>query len=125
MLGVLGQRPAAAEFDKLTGEMTEKAQALVEAKQKTVGWKEPLSPDDTLSRTRVCAVAEASKIASCDICNPRIGGLRKHCKPGMISRRHTVPPTWSKILGELAAMHRARGGIQHTWRQSRWERMEK
>jgi len=42
MLGVLGKGPTAAEFDKLASEMTERAQALVEAKQKTVAWKEPL-----------------------------------------------------------------------------------
>lgn len=108
MLGVLTKGPAAAEFDKMAGEMTERGQALVEAKEKTVAWKEPLSPDDT---ENALAQARGFERSFLRYLQPSYWRLKKTLQIQYDFTQHTVPPTWSKILGELAAMHQARAGF--------------
>ena len=47
LLGVLNHGPAEESFAALVAELDKKTKTLDKAKEKTAGWREPLSPDDT------------------------------------------------------------------------------
>jgi hypothetical protein len=111
MLGVLKEGSTAAQFDKLSAEMTEQAQALMEAKQKTAAWKEPLTSDDT---ENALTQAKAFEKSFFKIFQPAYWRLKKTVQSHYDFTKHAVAPPMTKVLGELAAMHRARAAFEAT-----------
>jgi predicted DNA-binding WGR domain protein len=111
LLGVLTHAPVASQFDKLAAEMTDQAQVLVDAKQKTTAWKEPLTPDDT---ENALAQARAFEGSIFRFLQPAYWRLKKTLQNRYDFTRHAVAPALSKILGDLAAMHQARAKFETT-----------
>jgi predicted DNA-binding WGR domain protein len=104
LLGVLTHGADAAAFDKVTAELDKTSKALAQAQQKTAGWKEPLSPDDTQN---ALAQAQAFEKSIFRFLQPGFWRLKKTMQARYDFAQHAVAPAWSKILKELAAQHNA------------------
>jgi predicted DNA-binding WGR domain protein len=118
LLGVLTSGPTAKAFEKLTGELDAKAQTLAKAQQKTTGWKEPLSPDDTQN---ALAQAQAFEKSFIRLLQPSFWRLKKSLQSRYDFAQHAVAPAWSKILKELAAQQEAQAGFDAVCEQARKE----
>jgi predicted DNA-binding WGR domain protein len=108
LLGILTSGPAAATFEKLVAELDEKGHALSKTQQKTGGWKEPLSADDTQN---ALAQAQAFEKAIFRFLQPAFWRLKKTLQSRYDFTRHAVAPSWTRILKELAAQHEAEGAL--------------
>ncbi len=109
MLDVLGKGNAASQFDKLAAEITAQAEALVEAKAKTTGWKQPLSPDDTAS---ALAQAKGFERSFFRFLSPAYWRLKKVVETHYNFAAHTIRPTMSKVLEDLAKTHQERAKFE-------------
>src|SRR5262249_24605579 len=118
MLGILSSGPVASAFDKLAGELDAKAHALAQAQQKTAGWKEPLSVDDTQN---ALAHAQAFEKSIFRFLQPSFWRLKKTLEARYDFSKHAVAPAWSRILKELAAQHQAQGAFEAACEHARKE----
>ena len=104
LLGVLTKSPAATAFDASPANWTPKAQLLAQAQQKTAGWRDPLSPDDTQN---ALSQAQAFEKSFFRFLQPAFWRLKKTLQAHYDFTQHAVAPAWSKILKDLAAQHDA------------------
>jgi predicted DNA-binding WGR domain protein len=111
IVAMLTKSVAAQEFDKLAGRLDAKEQALVQAKQKTGAWKEPLTPDDTQSGLSQAKAFEKSFFR---FMQPAFWRLKKALHARYDFSQHAVAPPWSKILRELADKHTAQAAFDAT-----------
>jgi predicted DNA-binding WGR domain protein len=118
LLGTLTRTPAAAAFDNLVADLDAKAQALAQARRKTVPWKEPLDPDDTQN---ALALAQALERSIFRFLQPAFWRLRGTLRARYDFTQHAVAPAWSKILKELAAQHEAQAALDAVCDQARTE----
>jgi hypothetical protein len=100
--------PAASGFEALSRELDDRAQTLVKSKQKTGGWKEPLSPDDTANALEQARSYEKSIFR---FVQPGFWRLKKLLQARYDFSHHAVAPSWTKILQDLAAQHDAEVGL--------------
>src|SRR6185369_13254339 len=89
MLDVLTKSPGARSFEKLSTELDARAQALTLAQQKTVPWKEPLSPDDTQNALAQAQVLEKSIFR---FLQPAFWRLKKTLQSRYDFTQHAVAP---------------------------------
>ena len=108
LLGTLTNSPTAGAFDKLADELDAKAHALALARQKTMGWREPLSADDTQNALAQAQTLEKSIFR---FLQPAFWRLKKTLQARYDFSEHAVLPVWSKILKELAARHEAEAAL--------------
>ncbi|HYG35828.1 MAG TPA: DUF4011 domain-containing protein, partial [Clostridia bacterium] len=108
LLGVLSNSPAASAFDKIVGELDAKTQTLAQARQKTVAWRDPLSPDDTQNALAQALAFEKSFFR---FLQPAFWRLKKTLQSRYDFAQHAVAPSWSKILQELMAQHEAQAAL--------------
>ena len=104
LLGVLTHGPPEQGFLALATELDQKAAAYWKAKEKTTGWREPLSPSDTES---ALAQAQAFERSFLRFLQPAFWKLKKTLQARYDFSQHAVTPAWSKILNDLADEHRA------------------
>lgn len=118
LLDLLASSPATAAFQELGAELDAASQRLAQAKRKTAGWREPLSPDDTQS-----ALAQARTFESSvwRFLQPAFWRLRRTLQERYDFSQHAVPPTWSKLLGDLAACHEAEAAMHASEARARQE----
>ena len=108
LLGVLTTSPSATEFDSLARDLDAKAQALTQAKQKTTGWRDPLSSDDTQNALTQARSFENSFLR---FFQPAFWKLKKTMQARYDFGQHAVAPAWSKVLQDLAAGARRPGRV--------------
>jgi predicted DNA-binding WGR domain protein len=118
MLGVLANGPALAAFEKVANELDEKTRALAQTQKKTVGWKQPLTPDDTQN---ALASAQAFEKSIFRFFQPAFWRLKKTLEKRYDFTQHAVAPAWSKILKELAAQHEAQAALDAARERARKE----
>jgi predicted DNA-binding WGR domain protein len=104
LLGVLTHGPAEQVFDSLAADLDQKARAFHEANEKTSGWREPLSPDDT---ENALAHAQAFEKSIFRFLQPSFYRLKKTLQAHYDFSKHAIAPAWSKIVGDLSARHKA------------------
>jgi predicted DNA-binding WGR domain protein len=104
LLGVLTHGPEEQAFDALAADLCSKANAFHEAQAKTVGWRDPLSPDDTENALSQATSFEHSILR---FLQPAFWRLKKTLHARYDFSQHAVAPAWSKILGDLSARHQA------------------
>lgn len=109
LIGVLMHGPAEQAFAALVGELDQKARTLAKAQEKTAAWREPLSPDDT---ENALAQAQAFEQSIFRYFQPAYYRLKKMLQARYDFSQHAVPPSWSKILGDLSAQHQALAEFQ-------------
>lgn len=109
MLQVLTGGPTTAPFDRLAEEMAISAQALVDIKEKTKHWREPLAPDDT---ENALVMAHSFENSFLRFLKPAYWRLKKMLAVRYDFSQHTVCPSMTKILGGLSAQHQARAGFE-------------
>jgi len=118
LLGVLTNSPVAVAFDKLAGELDAKTNALAKAQEKTAGWKEPLSPDDTQN---ALTQAQAFEKSFFRFLQPAFWRLKKTLQARYDFTQHAVAPAWSKILKDLAAQQEAQAELEASDAKARQE----
>jgi predicted DNA-binding WGR domain protein len=118
MLGILAGGPALAAFEKVSNELDEKARVLAQTQKKTVGWKQPLTPDDTQN---ALASAQAFEKSIFRFFQPSFWRLKKTLEQRYDFAQHAVAPPWSKILKELAAQHEAQAALDTARERTRKE----
>ncbi|HWX20733.1 MAG TPA: AAA domain-containing protein [Candidatus Binatia bacterium] len=118
LLSLLMGNPTAAAFDKLAGELIARAQALAQAQQKTVAWKEPLSPDDAQN---ALAQAKGFEKSIFKFLQPAFWRLKKTLQARYDFSQHAVAPAWSKMLKDLMAQHEAQAAFDEVSGQARKE----
>jgi predicted DNA-binding WGR domain protein len=118
LVGILMKGPVAAGFDKLSNELDVRSLALVQAKQKTGAWREPLSADDTQNALEQARAFEKSFFR---FLQPGFWRLRKTLQTRYDFTRHAVAPAWSKILQELATEHKGQAALDAVMEQARKE----
>jgi predicted DNA-binding WGR domain protein len=118
MLGVLAGGPALTAFEKIASELDEKARTLAQTKKKTVGWREPLTPDDTQN---ALASAQAFEKSIFRFFQPSFWRLKKTLEQRYDFAQHAVAPAWSKILKELAAQQDAQAALDSARERARKE----
>jgi predicted DNA-binding WGR domain protein len=104
MIGVLTHGPAEQAFTALVSNLDRKAKALHQAQEKTTGWHDPLSPDDT---ENALARAQSFEKSIFRFVQPSFWRLKKTLESRYDFSQHAVSPAWSKILGDLSAQHQA------------------
>ena len=108
LLNLLTSNPTAAAFDKLAGELGAGAQALAHAREKTVAWKEPLSPDDAQN---ALVQAQGFEKSIFRFLQPAFWRLKRTLEARYDFSQHAVAPAWSKMLKELTAQHQAQAAF--------------
>ncbi|HEX3624097.1 MAG TPA: AAA domain-containing protein [Verrucomicrobiae bacterium] len=116
LFGILNDQAATAAFDQLCSGLDAKAHALAQAQQKTTGWREPLSPDDTQN---ALAQAQAFEKSIFRFLQPAFWRLKKTLESRYDFTQHAVAPAWSKILKDLAAQHTAQAAFDALYEQCR------
>lgn len=104
LLGILTQGPEQNSFDLLTQKLDEKNEKVRRAIDKTKGWKEPLSPDDT---ENALAQAKACENSIFRFLQPAFWRLKKTLQARYDFSSHAVAPSWTKILGDLSDLFSA------------------
>src|SRR5262249_18471726 len=112
LLGVLTHGPGADAFNSLATELDKKAKIFQHSQEKAAAWREVLSPDDT---ENALIQARAFERSIFRFLQPAFWRLKKILQARYDFSRHAVAPAWSKILGELSALHKA----QAEWEASR------
>jgi len=120
LLGLLDPHSAASTgYAALETGLAGGALTLQQAREKTVAWKEPLSPEDTQNALAQAGAFEKSPLR---FLQPAFWRLRKALRRRYDFSRHAVAPGWVKLLGDLAAEHQAaaahdeaRRKAQHEW----------
>ncbi|MGN6385745.1 MAG: AAA domain-containing protein [Verrucomicrobiota bacterium] len=118
LLGTLVSATSPTGFDNLAAELELKSKALVDAKEKNSGWKEPISIDDTQNALEQARKFESSLFR---ILQPAYWRLKKTLQARYDFTRHAVPPSWSKILGDLFAEHQAQAALNQVRERARTE----
>ena len=118
LLGVLSPGPVASSFDSLAAELDEKTGAFQQAREKTAAWNDPFSPDDT---DNALAQAQSREHSPFRFLQPGFWRLRKALRSRYDFTRHAVAPSWSKLLTDLSAMHRAQAACESTQAKARKE----
>jgi len=118
LIGVLTHGPAEQSFAALGADLDKKAMALHKSQEKTTGWRDPLSPDDTEN-----ALVQAHAFEKSVFCflQPAFWCLRKTLQARYDFSQHAVPPAWSKVLSDLSAQHKAMSEWQATQQQAATE----
>lgn len=109
LLGVLTGDASGRRFDEAGLELDQQAAALEAARQKTSAWRDPFPPDDTANALALARSFEGSVLR---FLQPGFWRLRKTLQARYDFTRHAVPPTWTKLLEDLAAEHAARAGLE-------------
>lgn len=104
LLGVLTHGAAEQRFSALAVDLDQKAGEYWKAKEKTAGWREPLSISDTES---ALAQAQALERSLFHFLQPAFWRLKKTLQARYDFSKHAVAPAWTKILSDLAAEHKA------------------
>ncbi|HWY78586.1 MAG TPA: DUF4011 domain-containing protein, partial [Verrucomicrobiae bacterium] len=116
LLGLLsGATPASDTFAKQVAELDERGRGYWQAHEKTVNWKEPLSPDDTQNALTCARAFEKSFFR---FLQPAFWQLRKTLRARYDFSKHAVAPSWVKILEELAAEQQALAAYQAARQQA-------
>ncbi|MFO1514192.1 MAG: WGR domain-containing protein [Verrucomicrobiota bacterium] len=115
LTGVLTHGPAEKAFVALAAELDKQAKALHKAQEKTAAWREPLTPDDT---ENALAQVRAFEKSIFRFLQPSFYRLKKTLQVRYDFAQHAVPPAWSKILGDLAAQHKALAECQAAQQQA-------
>jgi len=115
LLGVLTHGPAEQTFDSVATDLDKKVGILQKAREKTVGWRDPLTPDDT---ENALAQAEAMEKSIFRFLQPAFWRLRKTLQARYDFSQHAVPPAWSKILGDLSVLHKAQAECENLRHQT-------
>ncbi len=105
LLGILTHGPAEESFNTLVADLDKKARAFQKAREKTTAWRDSLSPDDT---DNALAQAKSFEKSLFRFIQPAFWRLKKTLQARYDFSGHAVAPAWSKILGDLAACHKAR-----------------
>lgn len=100
LLGILTHGPEEEAYATLAANLDQKASAYWKAKEKTGGWREPLSLDDTQNALDQARRFEKSFFR---FLQPAFWNLKKTLQARYDFSRHAVAPAWTKILGDLAA----------------------
>jgi predicted DNA-binding WGR domain protein len=109
LVGVLTHGPEERSFAALAAELAKKAGAMRRSQEKTAGWRDLLSPDDTESALAQALAFEKSIFR---FLQPAFWRLRKTLQSRYSFSQHAVPPAWSKILMDLSAFHKTRAEWQ-------------
>jgi hypothetical protein len=104
LLGVLTHGVAEHGYLALANDLDQKAGDYWKAKEKTEGWREPLSPADTGS---ALAQAQAFEHSIFRFLQPAYWKLKKTLQARYDFSRHAVAPAWTRILADLDAEHKA------------------
>lgn len=105
LLGVLTHGPAEQSFSSLVTDLDQKARDSHQARERTAAWREPLSPDDTENALAQARSFEGSLFR---FLHPAYWRLKRTLEARYDFSQHAVAPTWSKVLDDLSACHRAR-----------------
>jgi len=103
LLGALSTGESRTAFDALAGELDSASERLRQAKEKTGGWREALSVEDTVRALELARGFEGSVVRFLRPSYWRLSGL---LKARYDFSRHAVEPSWTKILEELTVVHR-------------------
>src|SRR4030095_3956727 len=109
LLGVLTHGPTEQTFAATVSALDKKAQALVKAREKTGAWRELLSADDT---ENALVLAQGFEKSIFRFLKPAFWRLKKTLQERYDFSRHAVAPAWTKILGDLSALHKAQAESQ-------------
>jgi len=109
LLGVLTHGPTEEAFNTLAADLDKKAKALQKAHEKTGAWREPLSPDDA---ENALAQARSFERSIFRFLQPAFWRLKKTLQARYDFSQHAVAPAWSKVLGDLAARHKAESDLE-------------
>ena len=104
LLGILTRGKEEQAFATLGTTIDQKAAACQRAREKTTGWREALSPDDTENALAQARRWEGSLFR---FLQPAFWRLRRTLQDRYDFSRHKVPPAWTKILRDLGAEHQA------------------
>lgn len=104
LIGVLTHGPAEHAYNALAAEIDKRAKALQKAREKTAAWRDPLSIDDT---ENALAQAQAFEKSIFRFLRPSFHRLKKTLQARYDFSQHAIAPAWSRILGDLAAQHKA------------------
>ena len=104
LLGVLTHGPAEQSFNSLATDLDQTAKAFHDANEKTNGWREPLSPDDT---ENALTQAQAFENSIFRFLQPAFWQLKKTLQVRYDFSKHAIAPAWSKIIGDLYPQHKA------------------
>ncbi len=115
LLGVLTHGVVERSFSTLAADIDNKAKALHQAREKAVGWTDPLSPDDTQN---ALLQAKAFENSIFRFLQPAFWRLRKTLNARYDFSKHAVLPAWSKILGDLSEQHKAVADWQEARQQA-------
>ena len=115
LIGVLTHGPAEQSFVALAADLDKKAKALRKAQDKTAGWRDSLSPDDT---ENALAQAQAFEKSIFRFLQPSFYRLKKTLQTRYDFSQHAVSPAWSKILSDLSAQHKATSELQTAQQQA-------
>ncbi len=109
LLGILTQGAEEKSFDLLTRQLDEKNEKVRRVTEKTKGWKEPLSHDDT---ENALAQAKAYESSIFRFLQPAFWRLKKTLQARYDFSSHAVAPSWTKILGDLSDLYSARNELE-------------
>ena len=112
------QTNASSSYSNLERALDDKTAALARAEEKTVNWKDRLSPDDTRNALALARGLEGSILR---FLQPAYWRLRKVLSTRYNFGAHAVAPAWSTILGELVAEQEARAGRDAAQAEARRE----
>lgn len=104
LIGVLTQGAVEQSFVRIAADLDTKAKAFHNAKARTAGWKEALSPEDTETALDQAKACEKSIFR---FFQPGYWRLKKTLNARYDFSQHAVIPAWSKILGDLSERHKA------------------
>jgi predicted DNA-binding WGR domain protein len=104
LAGVLTHGPEEQSFAALAANLDKKTKALHMSQEKTTGWHDLLSPDDT---ENALAQTQAFEKSIFRFLKPAFWRLKKTLQARYDFSQHAVPPAWSKILMDLSAYHKA------------------
>lgn len=107
------------DFAVLAAELATAARDYAKAREKTAAWTDRLSPEDT---GNALALARRLEGSLGRFFKPAFWRLRQALRARYDFTRHTVTPSWVKILAELDAEHRGRAAYEeirdkarHAW----------
>jgi predicted DNA-binding WGR domain protein len=115
LLGVLKRGPVERTFHSVVADLDQTAQSFHKAREKTAAWREPLSPEDTENALVQARALEKSILR---FLWPAFWRLKKTLEARYDFSRHAVAPSWSKVLGDLSACHKAQAESEALRRQA-------
>jgi predicted DNA-binding WGR domain protein len=108
-LALLDPRSIPAQaFAVLSKDLNEQQRKCNDARERTAGWREPLTPDDT---ENALAQARTFQNSFLRFLQPGFWRLRKLLRARYDFSRHASEPAWVKILEELTASQRSAANL--------------